>query len=192
MKQELILCKHPDTGEIIQEEWRSVPGFQDKYQISNYGRVKTIQHESYTIHYKTRKRIPTIRKEVMRRLGSNPGGYSIVSLCDDGKTKHYSVHRLVANAFIPNPKNLPQINHKNTNKKDNRFFNLEWCTAFENKVHALNMGLIKVKNTAMNADKVRAIRADAKSMSARELSDKYKSNPGTIGDIVKYKTWKNV
>ena len=68
-------------------------------------------------------------------------GYLRVALCENGKQKRVFVHRLVAMKYIPNPHNLPQVNHKNGIKTDNRVKNLEWCTKSENMKHAVNTGL---------------------------------------------------
>lgn len=70
-------------------------------------------------------------------------GYTFVQLRKNNKTKCLSVHRLVAMAFINNPKNKPQVNHINGNKKDNNVENLEWCTQGENNAHAYRNGLKK-------------------------------------------------
>lgn len=59
-------------------------------------------------------------------------GYENIKLCKNNKTKHFLVHRLVAEAFIPNPDNLPEVNHKNKDRQDNRVANLEWCTRLDN------------------------------------------------------------
>lgn len=73
----------------------------------------------------------------------NWDGYLRIQLWDHGKCKFVSIHRLVAEAFVPNPDNKPFINHKNGNKQDNRAENLEWCTQQENIVHAWKTGLSK-------------------------------------------------
>lgn len=67
-------------------------------------------------------------------------------LSKNGIQKCYKVHRLVAEVFIPNPDQKPEVNHKNANKSDNRVENLEWCTTFENYAHARDMGLFKHEN----------------------------------------------
>jgi hypothetical protein len=97
------------------EEFRDIEGFEGEYQISNYGRVYSL-----------------ISKKFLKFGKVGGGGYSQVSLYKEDKKKNYYVHRLVANAFIPNPLNLPQVNHKDENPSNNHVFNLEWCDASYN------------------------------------------------------------
>lgn len=74
--------------------------------------------------------------------GTYPNGYEFVGLTVNGETKNFMRHRLVARAFIPNPENLPYVNHIDGNKKNNRVENLEWCTPVENVRHAIKTGLV--------------------------------------------------
>lgn len=97
----------------MDEIFKDIKGFEGEYQISTTGDV-------YSIKYGKRK---------LMKLRKDKYGYLRVCLCKDGKHKHFQVHRLVALAFIPNPDNLPQVNHKNEVKTDNRIENLEWCSA---------------------------------------------------------------
>lgn len=99
-----------------EEEWRDIAGYEGKYQVSNLGHVKSLNYGR-------------TGKERILSLRTCKGGYLLVNLCKNGIVKCYSVHRLVARAFIENPDNLPQVNHKNQVKTDNTVQNLEWCTA---------------------------------------------------------------
>ena len=105
------------------EEWKDIKGYEGLYQISNEGRVKSLQRE---IVYKDgRKKV--LEEKILRNILSDLGYYHVM-LSKDGVPKRYKVHRLVAKAFIPNPNNLPIINHKDENPKNNVVDNLEWCT----------------------------------------------------------------
>ena len=92
-----------------EEVWKDVKGFEGLYQISSLGQVKSLRRNK-------------ILKPKKHRCG-----YLIVDLCNNGEKTRY-IHRLVAEAFIPNPNNLPQVNHIDENKKNNSVNNLEWCT----------------------------------------------------------------
>lgn len=121
------------------EEWRDVIGYEGRYQVSSLGRVKTIAHTLFDSAGRYR-RFPD--KILSLIYGHNPKyGYAHVSLNKDGQSKRIWVHRLVASAFIANPNNLPQVNHKDGNKRNNKVENLEWCSCADNLKHALNMGL---------------------------------------------------
>lgn len=93
------------------EEFKDIQGYESEYQVSNQGRVFSI------------------KRGKMLKPSKNTKGYLFVDLCKDGKTKHYLVHRLVAQAFLENKLQLPQINHISEDKTDNRVCNLEYCTA---------------------------------------------------------------
>lgn len=94
----------------MKEIWKDIPNYEGKYQVSNLGRVRNIQKENYILKF------------------SNDGkGYQKVKLCNNGKCKSFRVHRLVAQVFIPNPNNLPEINHIDYNRLNNNINNLEWC-----------------------------------------------------------------
>lgn len=97
------------------EEWREIKNYPN-YMISNRGRVKSLNYNK-------------TGEERIMKFAINKKGYCCVVLYKDKKQKHYLVHRLVATAFIPNPNNLPQLNHKDEVKTNNCVDNLEWCDA---------------------------------------------------------------
>lgn len=92
------------------EIWKPIKGFEGEYEISNFGRVKSLKSNIIMRQYEYR------------------GGYLEVHLRQHSKKYHKKIHRLVSEAFLPNPNNYPEVNHKDENKKNNRFDNLEWCT----------------------------------------------------------------
>ena len=107
------------------EKWRDIPEYEGIYQVSNLGNVKVLDRvvNSAIKHSDKVKRIGKTLKQY------NKNGYMQVTLTINTKRKYYNVHRLVAQAFIDNPQNLPQVNHKDENKLNNNVNNLEWCTA---------------------------------------------------------------
>lgn len=120
----------------MNEEWRDIQGYEGLYQVSNLGRVKSLDREITAIsRWGTPQRY--IAKGRIRKVSLSTTGYPQVQLSKDGRTDTCQVHRLVAAAFIANPNNLPEVNHKNEDKCDNKACNLEWCTR-EYNAHYLN------------------------------------------------------
>ena len=119
----------------------------------------------------------------------NAKGYLRVSICK----KLVFVHRLVAEKYIPNPDNLPQVNHKDGNKLNNNVDNLEWVDNQVNRTHAVLTGLHKsgeaIKTVKLDWEKVEYIREHPE-ISSREYAEMYGCSPSTINDVKKYRTWK--
>lgn len=103
------------------EQWRNIKGYEN-YQVSNCGRVKSLNYNK-------------TGKERILKAGNN-NGYLFVYLCKNGRKKKHWIHRLVAQAFIDNPDNLPCVNHKDENPSNNCIENLEWC----NHIYNINYG----------------------------------------------------
>lgn len=96
--------------------WKDIEGYEGKYQVSNTGKVRSLNYRGNT------------GKTKVLKQDTKDNGYKIIDLYKNGKRKDYLVHRLVALAFIPNPLNLPQVNHIDEDKTNNAVWNLEWCT----------------------------------------------------------------
>lgn len=121
----------------MQEIWKAVKNYEGLYEVSNLGNVKSI---SYFNHVNN-KSYP--RNKMLKQI-ANDRNYLRVYLYKKGKGKNFRVHRLVADAFIPNPDNLPEVNHIDGNKQNNKTTNLEWCTHQHNMKEAYRLGLVKL------------------------------------------------
>ena len=97
----------------MKEEWRSVIGYEGLYEVSSCGQIKSLRKGALLTPHKI-------------------NGYYVIRLCKNGKSKNYKIHRLVAEAFIPNPENKPEVDHIDTNKRNNMVENLRWVTRQEN------------------------------------------------------------
>lgn len=114
------------------EIWKDIEGYKGLYQVSNLGRIKSLGNN------KNKK------EKILKSHYDNNGYYSIV-LYKNNNRKKYLIHRLIAEAFIPNPNNLPCVNHKDENKQNNNVDNLEWCTQKYNMKYSLDKKVICIE-----------------------------------------------
>lgn len=183
----------------MDEEWRPIKGYEDLYVVSNLGRVKSLDrfYQIERNHYHG-----DINKKGRIITGDHGGNhYYQVVLFREGKGKTALVHRLVAEAFIPNPENKPQVNHKDGDKHNNKVTNLEWATRSENQIHAFRTGLHPGNgegnvNAKLTREQVAEIRRTyvkgCKGSGACVLAKKYGVHKHTILSIVRGETWKGV
>ena len=114
----------------MEEVWRDIRGYEGLYQVSNLGRVKSLDHLRCNGfgNYEVKGRILSQSRSYSKKHGAFMYPYVSFHRKRNTATKKFTVHRLVAEAFLPNPENLPCVNHKDENKTNNRVDNLEWCT----------------------------------------------------------------
>ena len=173
------------------EIWRKITGFEN-YEVSNLGRVR-----SWVNNRGTKQKTPKISKGSLGKTG-----YSYASLTKNKNHKNIAIHRLVAQEFISNPENKPQVNHINGIKTDNRVENLEWATNRENARHAWANNLCQRKkgeknhNAKFTNEQAKQIRAEyiyhSKTHGTVALSKKYSVASATIRRIVKTKAYATI
>lgn len=179
----------------MEEIWKDIRGYEGLYQVSNLGRVKSLERmTSQNKHL----------KEKLTCLNKLSHGYNNVGLCKQGKTKAFYVHRLVAEAFIPNPENKPQVNHIDGCKTNNKVDNLEWVTQSENMQHAYRTGLLKTDllpkliggdnpQAKFTWEEARWIKEHYiprhKEFGTRALARKFGVSHSRISDLINNKTW---
>ena len=120
----------------MKEEWKDVIGYEGLYKISSLGRIKSTPKQRRGRNHKAKTPFFYTTKEKILKNQLGGSGYWKISLYKDGKVKNHNIHRLMAIAHLKNPKNLPQVNHKDGDKLNCNINNLEWCTASENSIHA--------------------------------------------------------
>ena len=121
----------------MQEIWKPIKGYEGLYEVSNLGRVKSLNRYHH-------------RHENILKNKITKDGYYETTLVKNGKSKFIRSHRLVALTFIDNPLNKTEVNHKDGNKLNNFVGNLEWVTSSENQLHAYRTGLQKVSGGALS------------------------------------------
>lgn len=180
------------------EQWKDIQGYEGIYQVSNHGRIKSKARivRSTSGVGKGSKRTYPERIMAQHRVGS--GGYLAVALYkgDGGSTK--TVHRLVFEAFVSNPLGLPEVNHKDGNKDNNHYSNLEPATRMQNCRHAVESGLMKIRGednyfTKLTEKDVRLIREmHSCGTTQTEIAKKTGFQLANIHCIVRRKSWKHI
>lgn len=181
------------------EEWRDVPGYEGKYQVSNFGNVKTLTR-IVTEHRRSYIRQGKILNKYYS--GEKIGYYKVKLYNGDRTFKSAPVHRLVAEVFIGNPNNYLEINHIDGNPKNNHVSNLEFCTKEQNVKHAYDTGLKRKENyvgeacvfSKLTEEQVLAIRKEYAEGNVFQitLGRKYNTTTTNINMIVNRNTWKHV
>ena len=174
----------------MEEIWKPIKRFNGQYLVSNTGKIKSV--EAVIVRTNGWK---YTRKEKVLTPTVNPSGYFSGAVSLMGKLISYLTHRIVAEEFLPNPENKPEVNHKDGKKTNNIVENLEWVTHSGNIQHAFDNGLIRPKVGSLNGmaklteEQVREIRSHAASCPGRyygrkELAEKYGVSECTIKEVV--------
>lgn len=126
------------------EIWKPVVGYETNYEVSNFGSVRSLDKRGNNYHHLLPKYLQSNKR------------YFYVNVSLKGKSKRKRIHRLVAEAFIPNPLNKTEVNHIDGNRYNNHVSNLEWVTSSENKLHAFKLGLRVPSYASLNTKLARA------------------------------------
>jgi hypothetical protein len=172
----------------MKEIFRDIERYEGLYQISNFGQVKSLKRIDLNNH---------LLEEKILKNSLTLKGYFQTALYKDSKVARFATHRLVAQAFIPNLENKPQINHKNGVKICNEVWNLEWVTAKENTCHAEKMNLRNSKGennftSKLKNEEIIKIRNECKKYTVPILSKKYNIDEITIWRIIKGEAWNHI
>lgn len=183
--------------DLIISEWKTIPETKDLYQASIYGDIKS---NDRTIIKMNRWGYESELKKKGRILKPwvDSGGYYVVYLCVDGNRKAVNVHRLIALTFLPFVENKLHVNHIDGNKKNNNIDNLQWCNRSENMVHAVETGLLPVRNmqgsnnpfSNLTDEIIRAIRSDNRRQYL--IAKDYGIHQTSVSLIKLRKTWGHV
>ncbi|MCF0232461.1 MAG: NUMOD4 motif-containing HNH endonuclease [Enterococcus sp.] len=158
----------------MSEIWRDIKGYEGLYQVSNLGRVKSLDR-----YVRCKHNSKAHIKGKIKAISKNRYGYCMVGLAKENTYKGFCVHRLVAQAFIPNPQNKREINHIDCNKENNIVKNLEWCSRKENMQHAS-------KNNRLHPNIVNnrpIIRSDGKVFVSLHEAARQMNHPGGYRNI---------
>lgn len=182
------------VGMTPKEIWKDAVGWVGYYQVSNIGNVRSLDRVVRKHEHRGRVLFKKISGKILRP-GRSSAGYLTVALLRGGCQKSHTVHRLVAEAFIPNPQELPCVNHKNEVRSYNWVENLEWVSKSENSLYSIRNGTNKCVGEGHPTSKLKAIdipiiRESNKTL--EELAAIYGVKSGAISSVKRRKNWKSV
>ena len=143
MENKVIAKEYVDKIEI----WKDIKDYEGLYQVSNLGNVRSLDMTIIQLHHWSNQYVKHIYKGRLLKGSKNSNGYRTITLHKGKKTEKRLLHRMIAEAFIPNPNNYNYINHKDNNPSNNNVNNLEWCTQSYNIKYAYEQGNKTPPNT---------------------------------------------
>lgn len=178
------------------EIWKDIPSFDGYYQVSNRGRIRSWKGgNNFT-------GVQRLKEPKILTLYKEKNGYLRANICHNNKKQHLSVHRCVAECFVKNPEDKPQVNHKNGIKSDNIFSNIEWATPSENHVHAHENGFKNAdhvtgeKNHNSKLTKTDVVKIDnllnKGSFTQKEIGNRFNVSASQISHIKCGKLWSHI
>jgi len=171
--------------DLEKEMWKDVISYEGLYEVSSFGRVKSIRRRSLKDGRQVHERI--------LKPGAGNRNYKVVCLSKNGISRTITIHRLVATSFIPDKEIETQVNHKDGNKFNNYLENLEWCTRKENMIHAKKVLKRNINAYALSHKEVFAVRnVDYKGITLTRVAKIYNVARSTISNIVNRVTYKNI
>lgn len=179
----------------MSEQWKPVPEWEGKYEVSNAGEVRSLDRHVVRSDSSSQ----TIKGRPMS-LSTSSTGYLVVRLSSTNPTRRLTarVHRLVASAFLPNPEGKPQVNHIDSDRRNNRVENLEWVNGSENLTHGYHHGAVKLphrfgesaNSAKLTEDQVEEIRsALGRGEPKKSIARRFAVSPKTIRRINDGETW---
>ena len=129
------------------EFWKDIPGLEGYYQASNLGRVRSVTHDRVVNVFNKAVVTKKVKGRVLSIKGKNNKGYYVFNITVDGKRKTLMLHRVIANTWLPNPNNLPCVNHKDEDTNNSCVFNLEWCDVSYNNAYGTAVKRAAIKRS---------------------------------------------
>lgn len=179
----ITIGRHHTGIKSMEEIWKPVVGWEGVYEVSNLGNVKRIMN-GFVLK-------PSVQTA---HACKNPYKRLRVGLWKNNKGKQYKIHRLVAEAFIPNPENKPQVNHKDNNPLNNNINNLEWVTGKENIHYAMNQGRMnRGSNNGMSKLQKEDILSIRKSNETKkEIMNRHSISKSYLNQLLRGERWSHV
>lgn len=173
-------------------EWRTVNGYEGKYEVSSSGDVRSVERTR-----RGHRGAPTVVRPRVMKANRAAHGYLSLQLCKDGLASTVHVHRIVAEAFVPNPLRFSEVNHKDGVKSNNSASNLEWSSRHGNMRHASKSGLLAVGsrhgNSKLCEEDIPSIRRRfASGESQRQIAHDYGVGSEAIRFVILGRTWRHV